>query len=226
MNPSARLKDPTVEPSDALRALLELLGPQCAAYEPETIWFELARRGILDPGNHAGDALKAKLMGALTVVSSNAWTTDHDAFFAFALACDGVPASAEALHHPTVCQLAWAIHEIAAIRGMRVTDDEGFDPDTVDPAIAAVAYDEGFVVLPTELSFADDALARLYDAEGLALRVRTKWEALSKLTPAQLRAELAGQPEDVTEAQLRRLADVALYIQGRIARKTVGSVSP
>jgi hypothetical protein len=210
VNVKGALSDPLLTSSVALEAVKKLLGPTVLAWEPETIRLELTRRGIT-----VDDGVMAKILSAITIVTTRAWTADHDVLFAFAVACCGVPADAEALHHPTPEQLCWAIHEIAALVGAAVNDDEGFDPDTVDPAIAVVLHDEGFMVTPDELRFAQDALDRSnrYSLDaGLKKRVLDAWKKLATLPVNELRKELAKLDEDPYGVQLRRLGDCRLYV--------------
>lgn len=193
------------------------LGPTCDVWEADTFRIELTRRGI---ATSRLDALMAKLLGAQTIHGSNVWTHDHDALFAFALACDGLPAAADAHHHPTPEQLCWAFDEIARIRGRAPNDDVGVDCDAVDPAIAAVLHDEGFVVCPAPLGFAQDALDRFtVESKTLKSDVERAWRPLSSLSPLALRRMLEGEPEDAKGVQLRRLADCALYVADRAAQR-------
>ena len=146
--------------SVAWTAALKVLGLTLPAWEPDTIRIELERVKIPPT-----DALMAKLLGAQTVVTGPVWSYDHDVLFSLALACDGVPAAADCFAHPTPEQLCWLMHELNALTGHTFTEDDGFDPDTIDPAIAVVLHDEGMPLAPPELSFAQDALARLLVGE-------------------------------------------------------------
>ena len=197
-------------PSVAWKAVKKLLGPTCEAWELDTIRIELSRRNI-----ETHDSLMAKVFGAMTIATSHAWTYDHDVLFAFAVACSGVSADAEALHHPTPEQLCWAISEIHAIRGKKPDEDEGFDPDTIDPAIAVVLHDDGYVVAPDDLSFVQDALNKLNkygDSAELKTEVRDAWKTVSKIPVADLRKQLSQLDEEPAEVQIHRLGDCKLYV--------------
>jgi hypothetical protein len=211
------LKDPQLLSSVALVAVKRLLGPTVVGWEPDTIRIELKRREV-----EPTDELMAKIMSSITVATTNTWTTDHDVLFAFAVACCGVPASAEVLHHPTPEQLCWAMHEIHAITGHEITDDEGFDPDAIDPAIAAVLHDEGFVYAPEELAFAQDALDHMTapaHATELKRRVIAACKVMSEWPSELLRRHLDKLGESAADIQLRRLGDCKLFVAERQLRR-------
>ena len=210
MTAAAVLRDPEVAPSVAWKAVKQLLGPTCEAWELDTIRIELDRRKV-----DTNDSLMAKLFGAMTIATSHAWTYDHDVLFAFAVACSGVSAAAEALHHPTPEELCWAVSEIHALRGKRPDEDEGFDPDTVDPAIASVLHDDGYVVAPDELAFVQDSLDKLNkhgDSSDLKSEVRDAWKTVSKIPTSELHRRLSQLDEEPAEVQIHRLGDCKLYV--------------
>lgn len=210
MSLKALLQDPEVCPSVALLALKKLLGPTVESWEPETIRIELSRREI-----EVTDGLMAKLLGAITVDITTEWSTDHDVLFAFALACSGVPAASDALHIPTPEQLCWAIREITGITSARISDFEGFDPDTIDPAIAAILHEEGYFVAPQELEFVQDVLDDMNQyaqADELVASVKAEWASYEDITTDTIRRKLEQLPEDDKGVQLRRLGSCRLYV--------------
>ena len=211
------LKDPQLLSSVALVAIKRLLGPNVVTWEPDTIRIELKRREI-DPT----DDLMAKVMSSITVATTNTWTTDHDVLFAFAVACCGVPANAEVMAHPTPEQLCWAMHEIQAITGHAITEDEGFDPDAIDPAIAVVLHDEGFVYAPEDLEFVQDNLDRLTapaHVDDLRRRVIAACKIMAELPTETLRRHLDKLGESAADIQLRRLGDCKLFVAERLLRR-------
>lgn len=149
------LRNPDVCPSAAWKAAVYLWGPEVSDWEPDVFRFELERKGVT-----ATTALMAKLLGAQTIVAHTRWLCDHVVFFAFCLACDGVSPIPGMPQHPTPVQLAWGVEEMKALRPelARRMPDEGFDPDEIDPAVAAVLVHDGWFVAPKELDFADDAV--------------------------------------------------------------------
>lgn len=217
MSAIAVLKDPQVLPSVAWAATKKLFGPSVAAWEFETIRLELQRRGV-----EVDESLAAKIFGAMTIEISNDWTFDHDVLFAFALSCCGVPSNGDGVHHPTPEQLCWAIHDLHAITGKPITDDEGFDPDAIDPAIGVLLHDDGYVVTPDELSFAQDALDKInrYGAlNDIKKEVQDAWKVVSTLPVDSLKKHLSELDDEPAEIQIRRLGDCRLYVAERQLRR-------
>lgn len=202
------LTDARVAPSVAWAALKKACGGDVDVWEPDVFRLELQRRGIA-----VTDGLMAKILGAQTVATTNSFAFDHDVLFAFALACDGVPSAADAHHHPTVEQLCWAIREIDRLAAHPMTEDAGFDPDEIDPAVAVVLLDEGFVLPPVELDFACEVLVAKSHADPvLRGEVAHAWCAHEHDAPEALHGKLADLPETPVNVQLHRLADVKRYL--------------
>jgi len=213
---SELLRDPLVELSVAWTAAQKILGLTIPAWEPDTIRIELERAKIPPT-----DALMTKLLGAQTVVTGPVWTYDHDVLFALALACDGLPAAAEALHHPTPEQLCWLMKELSALTGHTFNEEDGFDPDTIDPAIAAVLHDEGMAVAPAELAFAQDALDRfLQSGKEIAKQVAKAWKNTEKMSSDALRRTLHEEPKSAFDVQMHRLIECRLYVLERSDRRS------
>jgi len=212
---SEMLGDADLELSVAWTAAQLLLGPTLPAWEVETIKIELERRKI-----PTTDRLMAKLLAAQTATETREWATDHDVFFAFALACDGIGANPEAIHHPTPEQLAWAVKELEALTGQRITDDHGFDPDTVDPAVAVVLLDEGLCVSPIELHFAQDVLEKITRGpDTLAAKAYAAFAKLKDYPDETLRRTLASDPTSDVDVQVHRLIECQLYVEERVVRR-------
>ncbi len=209
MDSKALLKDPQVALSVAWVALKDLFGASVITWEPDTIRLELRRRGIID--DHG---LISKLLAAQTIETTRSWTYDHTELFAFALACSGVSASGEMHPHPTPEQLCWAMHEIGAVTGARPDDEHGFDPDTIDSAIAVVLLDEGMVVAPEELAFCQPVLDEMVheDHSKLTSKVSAAWDKLKHEPLNVLRREIDAREEDDVTVQLRWLAECRLYV--------------
>lgn len=205
------LSDTELAPSCAWSACKRLLNADIDDWEPDVFRIELQRKGV-----EVTPSLMAKLLGAQTVITTTAWASDHDALFAFALCCDGVPSDAGAFHHPTPEQLAWALREIRRLHPIPDTaDNDGFDPDEIDPAVACLLLDEGISVAPEELSFVQDVLDRMaYTPEGFNARVLAAWNAdwrdldEEALHGKALTLDLAS-PHDL---QLRHLATTRLHV--------------
>lgn len=213
MSPADVLRDPRVSPAIAWLALTKLLGPTVDEWEPDAIALDLERHGVTPAAG-----LMTKLLGAQTVLATGAVTHDHEAFFAFALACDGVAHGYDEFAHPTAAQLAWAVHQVEAIAKKRLTDEEGFDPDEIDPAVAVLLFEEGFFLAPRELDFAQDYLERMTHAPpekvAAARKVRDK---LDELPDNDLRRLASDAPETMLGVQTRRLADVLVHVREQAA---------
>jgi hypothetical protein len=213
---SEALRDPLVELSVAWTAAQKVLGLTLPAWEPDTIRIELERAKIPPT-----DELMAKLLGAQTVVTGPVWTYDHDVLFALALACDGLSASAEAIHHPTPEQLCWVVRELEALTDHNFSDEDGFDPDTIDPAIAAVLHEEGVAVAPKELAFAQPALDHFLQSEkDLPARVAKAWKSVEKMPSEDLRRTLREAPKSSLDVQVHRLIECRLYVIERSDRRS------
>lgn len=212
MDPKAVLQDPTCSISSAYSAAKLLWGPSFVEWEPDTIRLSLKRQLGLD-----SDATVARIQAAVTVMTTNVWTYDHDVFFAIAVACCGVPADSEALHHPTPEQLCWAVDEIQFLTGSPITVDSGFDPATVDPAIAAILHEDGFVWAPDELQFAQEELEDVTAPGSATLRANTKakWESCKASPEEVLRAQVSKIEDEALQIQIGRLANCAIYVRER-----------
>ena len=209
------LRSPTTCPS-VIWKVCQHLFKDCRDWHADTFALELSRRKI-----PPSPSLMVRILGAQTVVTTNTWARNYEAFFAFALACDGIPFHGEYVPHPVVAQLAWAVCEIEALREKKPDDDEGFDPDDVDPAIVAVALDEGFAVLPNELSFAQrvhETYLRGMTREEIN-SVKKNWDELKRAD-----RKTVGQFVEKNGSrghQIALLYDVQSYVQGKSAQREV-----
>lgn len=215
MDAAEVLRDPLACASAVWGAAKHLL-PGCEAWEVETLRIELERRGV--PWT---EAFGAKILGAQTITQTGAWAFDHDVLFHFCLATDGIPANSSAIVQPTVLQLAWGVDEIRTLTGLPLgRDDDGFDSDTIDPGIAIILHEDGWVVAPDQLAFAQDALTRRDASDGaLRRRVEEVWGALRDEPCEELRRLVNAAPEDALQAQIARLADVAIETRALAARR-------
>ena len=211
MSARSLLSDPGVDLSVAWDACQRVFGKDVLAWEPDTFRIELHRLDVpCTPG------LLAKILGAQTLLTTPHWLHDYDVFFAFALACDGVPSASDAHHHPTPEQISWAMREVQHLLGRVPNHDEGFDPDDVDPAIAVVLAEAGFFTAPDEVSFVQPILDRMtFVKEASKKEVISRWETLRDLPITALHRKLDDEPESVVVVQLHRLADVRSYINMR-----------
>lgn len=215
MDAAEVLRNADACPSAVWDALKHLL-PGCGAWEVETLRIELERRSV--PWT---EAFGAKVLGAQTITQTSSWSFDHDVLFQFCLACDGISANSTAIVQPTVLQLAWGVDEVRTLTGLPLgVDDDGFDEDTIDPGIGVILHEDGWVVAPDELAFAQDALTRLDASDGsLRAKVSRVWASLRSKPCEELRKLVDAAPEDDLQAQIARLADVAIEMRALAARR-------
>lgn len=209
MEAALLFRDPLLAPSIAWELCKHLFGDSIEDWEPDTFRISLDRLGI-----EAKPPVMAKILGAQTVVTSKIWACDYDALFAFALACHGVPAAGDAFHHPYSEQIAWAVREIHRLHPLPDDlDNDGFDPDEIDPAVACVLADEGFLVAPSELKFVQDVLDKLTWNPALRDEVLVAWKDWVDLDADSLhgKAEKLNMSEPVN-VHLAKLAGVRAYV--------------
>lgn len=217
MTPKDLLRDPTVSVVNAWKALGKLLGPGIQHWEPDTIALELERAGIPPAAS-----LMTRLLAAQTAMITGLPALDHEAMFAFALACDGVPHHAGSRAHPTVEQLAYAIDQLRKLRP-DFDPEEHTDPDEVDAAIAVVLKMDGWFVAPEQLAFVQPILDNITHGDTKVIaKVHKFWPGVAEAIADETRlANLDKLPEDdVGVIQLKRLAAVARYLHERIIRDT------
>lgn len=202
----ALLRDPQISMSTAWEALRKLYGRTVTDWEPDTFAYTLHKAEVPPTAS-----LMSKILAAQTVAISNVCLHDHEAFFGVALACDGIAAISGQYLHPTPEEMVAAVDEISVIRGKTPNNDEGFDPDEVDAAIAGVLAMDGFYVTPDGLNFAQDSLDKLTPGVATPMREHCKklWAELKDLAPREL-LERANHEENMVGVQLHRLADIQM----------------
>lgn len=200
------LRDPNISVSMSWNALTELYDKGIRDWEPDTFAYTLHKAGVPPTAS-----LMSKILAAQTVVTSNVCFHDHEAFFALALACDGIAAVSGQYLHPTPEELVAAVDEISILRGKMPNDDEGFDPDEIDPAIAGVLAMDGFFVAPDGLGFVQHALDNLTPGVATPMRAvcKERWQELKDLSPSELVAK-ADELENMVSVQLHRLSDIQM----------------
>ena len=187
--------------------LTKRFGDQWLAWEPYTIFSELKI--------HDNVPLQAKILAVQTLMVSETWTYDYEVLFNFAMAEDGLAAASDAFAYPTPEQLCWTINEIELLKNKKITNDEGFDPDNIDPAVAMLLLNEGFVYTPDELSFCFDVLEK-YTLEHKELQDETKklWNKIKNKSISDLEALVNETAEDdPLTVQISRLVDCLNFVQ-------------
>lgn len=175
-------------------------------WEPESVWVDLDRQGIIVPAE-----ARDKLMAAIALRLVPAFYWDAMVMANTAVALGGRPAHVEIVEEASPAALAWAMIEAAWIR--KLHDLEALRPEHEPIAYVAVILDRsGFVLAPEQLSFAQDALDARRPRSGLLADVRQRWSGVDK---ARL-ADLALQ-ENLVDVQVARLAAIELHVRARRA---------
>ena len=87
-------------------AAKRLLGPGFLAWEPDSIWLELADHDIdMDQTN------RDKLMAASTLIQTGGFYWDAAAFENIAVAFNDLPIAPDAIQEASPAQVAWAVFE-------------------------------------------------------------------------------------------------------------------
>jgi hypothetical protein len=191
-----------------LPAAQKLLG-DFLAWEPESIWMELQHQGVDVPVSN-----RAKLMAAQTLHLVPSFYWDAVAFEKTALAFDGVTPNADMLEEASPGRLAWAVVEAAwilqRVHGARWT----FNSEPCGYA-GVILTRAGFVLAPTQLSFAQRALDRERYHTHLLEDVKARWDRVDKDHLNVLHLE-----ETVIDVQIARLASVEQHVRERHKRAT------
>lgn len=197
----AILLDPTSTASGIDAAIRKLLDA-VSSFEPESIWLDLAARGIDPPLEN-----RAKLLAAVTMETMPIFWWDGMAFEKTAIAFSSIIPQPDILQEASPAQIAWAVCEGRSLRLRLNLDVPEFEHEPA--AYGAVVLNRGgFVVAPEELSFCQSRLDDLTRGnKDLKERVRKEWTQLGETT-------LTTHPflETDVGVQLARLASVKLYV--------------
>jgi hypothetical protein len=187
------------------RAAEVVLGDHLA-WEPESTWIELFRQGVEVPVE-----ARDRLMAAMTLRLVPAFYWDAIVLASTAAAFDGRPAHVEILEEASPGSLAWAMVEAGWIR--RRHDLQELVPEHESIAYVAVILDRaGFVLAPSQLSFAQDALDARRPRSGLLEDVRHRWAGVDKAGVEKLSLQ-----ETAVDVQIARLAAIEAHVRSRRA---------
>jgi len=172
------------------------------AWEPESIWLELHHQGV-DVPIEARDRLMAAI--ALRLVPSFYW--DAVVFEKTCVSFDGQPVHIEILEEAPPAVMAWGAAEAAWIRQRYNEQELSFEHEPT--AYTAVVLDRsGFVITPSQLSYAQATLARRLPKSDLASDVKHRWADVDK---SKLESLTLG--ESRVDVQIARLAAVELHVR-------------
>lgn len=198
------LLDPTTSAVALMAACKDLLG-EYQTWEPETIWVELARRGIDLPETN-----REKVMAGVSLLFVPSFYWDGVVFEKTAIAFDHCLINADRLEEATSAQLAWAVLEASWILSLHLDPARSFEHEST-AYTAVVLHREGFVQTPKQLDFAQDALDRMNAKDTpLKQKVETAWSGVD-----HEHLDIHHFDETQVDVQLARLATVELHVQDR-----------
>jgi hypothetical protein len=189
-----------------MRAADVALGDAFIEWEPETIWLELEHQEVVVPAE-ARDRLLAAI--SLRIMPSFYW--DGVVFEKTSVALDGRPAHVEILEEAAPSAMAWAVVEAAWIREHYKEQDLKFEHEP-RAYVAVVLERAGFVLAPSQLSFAQETLERRLPTSDLTDAVKRRWSEVDKSALEKLSLE-----ESRVDVQIARLAAVELHVKARRA---------
>lgn len=203
------LQDVHTTATGCFRAVECFCGPGWRAWEPESIWLTLERRGVDVPVLN-----RDKILAASTLTIIPAFWFEVNAFENTIMAFNNVLSDGEILQEATPAQINWAVYE-AEMLFSQAADIPGtteFDREPI--GYTAIVLDRaGFVLAPELLSFAQDALdGCVKDGAGIDKKdVKSAWKALQKKDLTKV--DFKDTPLDT---QLARLTAVQLYLYKRL----------
>lgn len=204
------LADDETVASTVLCALHALFQDQWLVWEPESVWLELERQGChISLGN-----TQQALAGRSLLTTGRFW---YDALV-YDATCSAFSNEVLSLDMPEdslVAHLAWGVDEAAAICRDHGDDILDYDREVVE-FTAHRLYDEGFVVAPQGLEFAQKALDRRYPkTEAHAELVAAVQGAYAELHKVASETREVPYPESARGVQLARLASVDAFLADR-----------
>jgi|MudIll2142460700_1097286.scaffolds.fasta_scaffold00163_17 hypothetical protein len=205
------LRDQHTTATGCYRAVGVVCGPSFRAWEPESIWLTLERKGI-----DVSVLNRDKIMAASTLTMIPAFWFEVNAFENTVMAFNNVLSDGEVLQEATPAQINWAVYEAEMLYGQAddVPEAPAFDREPMRYT-AVVLHRAGFIVTPQLLSFAQkelDALSR-NGAGANKAEVQDAWKRLQ-------RVDLRKRPfsDSALDVQLGRLAAVQVYMLDRLVQ--------
>lgn len=205
------LQDEHTTATGCYRAAHVLCGDQFRAWEPESLWLTLERKGVEVPLLN-----RDKLLAASTLTIVPAFWWEVNAFENTVMAFNNVVSDARVLQEATPAQLSWAVYEAELLYGQQddLEDTPEFDREPVIYT-AVVLHRSGFLVAPTLLQYAQRELDRL-NKDGAEISKDEVEDAWRKLKSKDLR--MREFTDSAMDAQLSRLAATQLYVSDRAVK--------
>jgi hypothetical protein len=188
----------TARPSELLKTLTSAFGPAWVTWEPETIWAEMKR--VL--GEAPNETAKGKVQALKTLLVTNAFWRDHLAFEKVVLAINGRIPIFDQYQHPSPAMIACALREAATVRSAEFSDE-------VLRYIAAVCFEDGFIVLPEPLDVAQESLDEMTSpivGRQLRSEIQRQWSGLNGKSDGLY-------TETVTGIQLARMGAIKACLE-------------
>lgn len=201
-----------------LRACKLLFGSDCINWEPETFWLLIDRHGY----NLSQDN-RDKIMAAVAAIHDPAYFNEARAFNAM---CVGLnddelnPEEIQPLEAPFMCWTVFETHAILMdeIRQKNVTKLPKFDYE-VQELIAANLYNDGFILAPVALDFAQDELDAMYKhVNGLMASDIDK--ELKKIVTQDL-TKIVLEEDNPIHIQVARHLRCYAYIEDRLEQASI-----
>jgi hypothetical protein len=184
--------DPDTDPLAIDLTLVGNFGKDWIDWEPETLWEMIGRIG----GQNLAQEVKDKVQALKTMHAGDYFWEDEGLFEKVCLALNGIQPNFEERQNLNIPQIAKAISVSSRIKTTPFSDE-------VAAHIAAKAHQEGFLILPTMLAFAQPALSSLQT--GLDALVSHVQKAYAARIPP-------GTGDDPLSVQLRKLYAVENYV--------------
>ena len=200
------LRDDDTVASVVCKALESVIGEGWLLWEPESIWKELKYKGVDVPiGN------RQQIMAARGLLVHGRFFYDGLVFDRSCAAFSNEVLDIDELDETLAMHLAWGIDEAKKI--CELFEDPFLDLDR-EPitVVSAQLWEEGFIVAPDELSFAQPSLDREWPEESRKLKkeVETLWNSLRSHDLRQV-----PYPETPKGVQCARLAAVQVFLDER-----------
>lgn len=184
--------DPDTDPLAIDLTLVGNFGKDWIGWEPETLWEMIGRIG----GQNLAQEVKDKVQALKTLHAGDYFWEDEGVFEKVAIALNGIQPNFEERQNLNIPQIAKAVNISARIKTTPFSEE-------IAAHVAAKAHQEGFLILPTMLAFAQPALSSLQT--GLDTLVSHVQRAYAARVPP-------GTGDDPLSVQLRKLYAVEAYV--------------
>lgn len=192
-----------VHPLKLIAELEDALGPEWSDWEPETIRQTVVKEAGIEPS----DDVMAKIMAVKVVLARpDRFFDDAHAFEKISVALNDQSPIMTAVEDVPV---EWLSNAVAVVE--KIAEPSDFSPQ-VSKYVAARLFDQGYVVAPPKLAFADGKLAEMVGNDDLRRKVILAY-------PRALNAQGLESPADATtpvDVQVRRIVGNHAYVLDRI----------